>query len=374
MTTLFSRLRALERCGVELIREAHGTKPHQFPAIFSRGDVDTLIALARVLMGPTTAPARQRAVVTAAEANEHAWTTLAMIHKHAKRVPKTHQWDVWEKLVAMAGTYADIDAAGTTMVKEFAEPAPPRVPTHSYSSGDDGMTRGTYCIPTDRFHVFHENFRSPIADDSGRNIRRREGDALVEFLDSLGNAPQATKPRRVLVIGATLAESVKVLTGEGGHLKFGCSDGTIMTGAQLLNALPELDIFGGLFHPVKGPVSLNRLERSANFTQRVLMAAESVTCVRPGCGQPVDRCQPHHITAWKNGGPTNSSNIAPLCRRCNGRNDDTPGVKLHGRIERIDGIPQFVGPWPGAKPQMNTHPRAMLGLMHKLQGERPIAY
>lgn len=374
MTNIFSTLRTLERGGVALIREAHGKKPSQFPAIFSRGDINTLLKLGRVLLGTTKSPARQRAVVSVAEANGHAWTTLAMVDKHASSVPDEHRWDVWDKLVAMTGTFAQINEAGLDLVARLAEPAPPRKASHSYSSGDDGMTRGSYCIPTDSFQEFHENFRAPVADDTGRSIREREGDALVEFLSSFRDKPQAAKPRRVLVIGATLAETVKVIQGKGGHLKFGCTDGTIMTGAQLFNALPEMEILGGLFHKEVGPTALMRFERNANFTQRVLMGAESMTCARPGCGQPADRCQPHHIVAYKNGGLTNSSNIAPLCARCNGRNDDDPEIKLHGRIERIDGIPQFVGPWPGAKPQVNTHPRALLGLMHKLKDTTPIAF
>lgn len=374
MTTIFSTLRTLERSGVALIREAHGTKPHRFPAMFSRGDVNQLLRLGRVLFGTTSAPARQRAVVSVAEAHEHAWTTLALINKHASNVALEHRWDVWDELVAMTGTFAQINEAGLALVARLKEPAPPRVASHSYTSGTDGMTRGTYCIPTDSFQDFHENFRSPVADDSGRNIREREGDALVEFLGSFRDKPQAAKPHRVLVIGATLAETVKVIQGKGGHLKFGCTDGTIMTGAQLLNALPEMEILGGLFHEEVGPTVLLRFERNANFAQRILMAVESMTCARPGCGQPADRCQPHHIIAWKNGGPTNSSNIAPLCARCNGRNDDDPETKLHGRIERINGIPQFVGPWLGAQPQVNTHPRALLGLMHKLKNTTPIAF
>lgn len=38
------------------------------------------------------------------------------------------------------------------------------------------------------------------------------------------------------------------------------------------------------------------------------------TCAFPGCRMPATQCDLDHITAWADGGPTDTSNLAPLCR------------------------------------------------------------
>jgi len=38
------------------------------------------------------------------------------------------------------------------------------------------------------------------------------------------------------------------------------------------------------------------------------------TCAFPGCRMPATQCDLDHIDAWADGGPTDVSNLAPLCR------------------------------------------------------------
>ena len=43
------------------------------------------------------------------------------------------------------------------------------------------------------------------------------------------------------------------------------------------------------------------------------IAAMHRTCIDPTCTVPFEDCQIHHIIAWEQGGPTDLSNLAPLC-------------------------------------------------------------
>ena len=129
--------------------------------------------------------------------------------------------------------------------------------------------------------------------------------------------------RSVIAIG--LDDFAKVSAGSSDEVIVGLSDGTTMTGAELIEAalagaLGE-NIYAGLFHPTAGPVNLYQA-RFASLKQRILATAENLVCPWPDCGVPADRCQVHHIDAHKNGGQTNPSNLTMLCKYHNGANDD----------------------------------------------------
>lgn len=366
---IMSVLRTIDRQGIALIRQTHGLPAHRFPKIFSTGDIKSLKQLGNVLFGRTKFTARQRAVVEAAETNKHAWTTLAIIHKHARTLGNEEKrWSVWSSLVNMTGSDKEIEEAAKRLVGKLSDPAPPRAVSHTFTSGTDGMTRGTYIIPTDQFHATRAQYKDNV--DKNKPFREGEGEAFLEFLQGQNaiDDSQATRksPRTTLVITASISAATKVVKGKGDHLTFGCSDGTIITGQQLLNQLEFCEIMAGLFHERLGPIELHRFSRFANEPMRILATAETMCCATPGCGMPAERSQIHHITAWKNGGETNQQNITLLCGRCNGRNDDDPDHPVNGRIIRHNGKPMKLGTWKGAQPQINTHPRAMYGAMHIL--------
>ncbi|NDG66800.1 MAG: HNH endonuclease [Actinobacteria bacterium] len=47
--------------------------------------------------------------------------------------------------------------------------------------------------------------------------------------------------------------------------------------------------------------------------QRQALEAMHPTCAIPQCQVPVGQCQPHHLTFWNSGGPTDLNNLIPLC-------------------------------------------------------------
>ncbi|MEN8233543.1 MAG: DUF222 domain-containing protein [Actinomycetota bacterium] len=62
------------------------------------------------------------------------------------------------------------------------------------------------------------------------------------------------------------------------------------------------------------PVAVGTTRRRPNRGQKRLIEAAHPTCVFPGCRIPATQCDLDHTTAWADGGPTDTENLAPLCR------------------------------------------------------------
>jgi HNH endonuclease len=56
-----------------------------------------------------------------------------------------------------------------------------------------------------------------------------------------------------------------------------------------------------------------RSRRIATAAQRRALAARDGGCCFPGCDQPPDWCEAHHVTPWHQGGNTDLDNLCLLC-------------------------------------------------------------
>jgi len=66
------------------------------------------------------------------------------------------------------------------------------------------------------------------------------------------------------------------------------------------------------------PVACRSDERHANRHQRRALAIRDGGCVFPGCDAPVEWCDAHHVIHHQHEGPTDTRNLALLCRRHHG--------------------------------------------------------
>jgi len=66
------------------------------------------------------------------------------------------------------------------------------------------------------------------------------------------------------------------------------------------------------------PVACRSDERHANRHQRRALAIRDGGCVFPGCDAPVEWCDAHHVIHHQHDGPTDTRNLAMLCRRHHG--------------------------------------------------------
>ncbi|HZK31710.1 MAG TPA: HNH endonuclease signature motif containing protein, partial [Corynebacterium sp.] len=195
-------------------------------------------------------------------------------------------------------------------------------------------------------------------EKSARKLRRQNPrlsyeqamfDALIE---GRGGRP-VEKLTPHVVIG--LPEWAKLLRHEGDECVFALTDGTTITGAELVTRLMNDFHLVGLYDPCSGPVNLYRSRRQSNTKQSALLAAESILCEWPGCTTAAEQSQDHHIRAWHPDGATDLRNLAKLCRKHNGDNDDDPDAPpRNGRVEREGS--EVIHRGPDGKIRRNTHP------------------
>jgi hypothetical protein len=62
-------------------------------------------------------------------------------------------------------------------------------------------------------------------------------------------------------------------------------------------------------------LDLGRSARLADANQRRALRTMYPTCMIDECAVPFDRCEPHHIDYWRNGGRTDLAQLGPLCSR-----------------------------------------------------------
>src|SRR5699024_6327080 len=96
-----------------------------------------------------------------------------------------------------------------------------------------------------------------------------------------GTGSGLIRPEYRTVIAIGLDDFAKVNAGSGDDITVGLSDGTTMTGAELINAalagaLGD-KVYAGLFLPTAGPVNLYEA-RFASWKQRTLAMAENLVC------------------------------------------------------------------------------------------------
>ncbi|OFU58092.1 HNH endonuclease signature motif containing protein [Corynebacterium sp. HMSC11E11] len=136
------------------------------------------------------------------------------------------------------------------------------------------------------------------------------------------------------------------------------------TGIDL--TLPELVTLGAhkyawlaLLDDITGrPLDLGRSRRTADLWQRVLLLASETVCTYPGCEQPADMCETHHIDAWLFGGATDIGNCTLRCPEHHRENDDADAGHASGRATHPRETGRVGHVKPGRAPEFNDSPAA----------------
>ena len=121
---------------------------------------------------------------------------------------------------------------------------------------------------------------------------------------------------------------------------------------QALRMADEAAI-GWIVHGSTGGIlNYGTTRRTATDKQTLALIARDRGCAFPGCADPPEWTEKHHITAWRHGGATDLDN---LCLLCDFHHDriDTGGWT----VTMLDGVPWFVPPaWLDAeqKPLRNV--------------------
>lgn len=319
-------LEYLSRNGMELLRECLALDAYQLAALgMPLQKAKDYMRAAEAYLGPADSSRIQRETVELAAHMGHSVEHLVMINRHARQLKQRGAgWKLRAELVAMTGSYEEVNKAGGARVKEINGPKA-STPGVKFSRTREGLR--TITITDDQRAVTDlEKTLDAVTQEQGFQGERRET-LRQSWWTHLHSGASTVRPAYQTVIAIGLEDSMRVLRGEGDDVVVGLSDGTTMTGAELVAAAiaGELgsDIMAGLFHPSTGPVNLYEA-RFASAKQRILAKAENLVCPWPDCGVPADRCQIHHIDAHKHGGQTEPSNLTMLCSYHNGVNDDDP--------------------------------------------------
>lgn len=361
---IFDVLTQLSRHGVAVLRACRERSPYDVASTLgiSRNQAKAWARVADAFLGPADSPRKQAEAIRHSEVAGHSVERLVMIDRHARKLPgRGMAWALRAELVAMEGTFEEVNKHGHKRVAEILReeaPQPPR-PSVRISATHDGMRTMFICDTERRITDLEKTL------DALRNPELPRSAGMSEALWNALSDGTTITPQYRTVIAVGLSDAAAIWRGEGDDVRLGLSDGTTMTGREYLEvaAKEQLgdDIFAGLFHPERGPVNLYR-ERLASFKQRVLAMAENLICPWPDCKVPADRCHIHHITAHHHGGLTEPTNLTPLCPHHNSANDDDPNAPpRRGRIERDGGHVRYRS--PGGRSFRNERDVAELGAM-----------
>lgn len=364
--------------GVEFLREcmdlhAYDLADYGIPV----KDAKRYKRVAKAWLGPADSRRVQQKTLELASASGHSVERLDMINRHASKLSAPGAaWKLRAELVAMTGSFEEVNEFAAQRVLQEVGPTPPQ-PGVRISRSKHGM-RTMHVTDDERSITDLEKTLDAVTADRGDKSQRSEA-LRKSFWQHLKSGGGVLKPKYSTVIAIGLDDTARVLCGEGDDVVLGLSDGTTMTGAEFLRLVMagELgdEIFAGLFHPTRGPVNLYEA-RFASVKQRILAKAENLVCPWPDCAVPADRCQVHHIQAHKHGGQTEPSNLTMLCPYHNGVNDDESGdhyrrdgsKRRRGRVDRHFGRVRYTT--PSGRMIANRHENSARGAMTLIAAAR----
>ena len=366
----FQLLERFYTSGISILRDVYDCSPHDLvSSVMSLKTARKYTHLATVLFGPADSPKMQRDAVALAEERELSIEYLEMVNKHAKKL-KTRgaAWRLRAELIAYEGTLDEVDAHAKKRVTEEGGDKP-KQPGMKIGRVVDGLRTLSLTADQRKITDLEKTLDAAITDTD-----KPRSEALLEaFWDFIeGDGTGLITPEYKTVIALGLEQSAQVFGGTGDDVTVGASDGTTLTGAEIVNAAMEGalgdKLYVGLFHPTAGPVNLYEA-RFASDKLRTLAMAENLVCPWPDCNVPADRCQVHHIDAHKHGGHTKPSNLTMLCKYHNGVNDDAPNGprkkrkrSSRGRMRRHRGKVRLQT--PVGKLVGNTHHVSSMGAMN----------
>ena len=340
----------LRNSGIALVEHIPGS-PDKLRALGADpADATELAGLHQVYFGPTRFTGKQKKARAAAIQQRHSLSALTLIETYVSKVKKT--LDAWNLRAKLAATPAHrIRAVATARLKELRSKriAKPGVRITYRAQGPN-----TLSITDDATTI--ANMRGVLESTNTTDLLQAANDVFF-------NQATGAKPAVRTQVIVTLNELDQIINGDGDEIELNLTNGGRMTGAEFLTHKFAQIGYATIVHPIEGPINTWRLERGANFNQRLTLHAEFDTCSRPGCNKPADYCQIHHLIPWQAGGYTNIKNLTFLCAYHNGINDDDP-LKPTGRgyMYRLNTGVSFIPPWGTPITEMPGYQEALARL------------
>jgi hypothetical protein len=144
-----------------------------------------------------------------------------------------------------------------------------------------------------------------------RSQAQRYGDALCDIVHLAAKAPEVPSqggcvPQVSVVMPLdTLTDSVGTAT---------LDSGTPLCPEAARRVACDAAIIPIVLNGESVPLDVGRANRLVNVQQRKALIARDHGCAFPGCTRTPRWCDAHHVTHWKDGGPTDLGNLVLLCR------------------------------------------------------------
>ena len=147
--------------------------------------------------------------------------------------------------------------------------------------------------------------------DETRTLDQIRADVFLDLLDGVGHLGRSR--RGTVDIHVDLTTLARLAEDPGELWGYGPVIADIAR--QVAENQPQAEWRWTLTHPDTGLVVDNgTTRRRPTSRQRRHVQARNRNCVFPGCRMPAVDCDLDHGRPWAHGGPTKTSNLAPLCR------------------------------------------------------------
>jgi hypothetical protein len=154
----------------------------------------------------------------------------------------------------------------------------------------------------------------PPSDSDPRTAARRRADALVRMAELALAAISGAGPDTPVRArpACTVVVDWQTLTGETWGRIDGEFTGTLHP-ADVDQLLCDCSVSRVVTGPDGLPLDVGRSRRTIPPQLRRALAVRDRGCRFPGCNRPPGWCDAHHLIHWKDGGPTDLTNVALFC-------------------------------------------------------------
>lgn len=222
----------------------------------------------------------------------------------------------------------------------------------------DGMHRLTADLDTETaalaMAVLH-SLAAPKPSEAGERDQRSSGQRMHDALRAV--LKLALRAGELPTSGGVPATVLITMTAEQFQTGAGLASTSFrqkLTVDQALRIADQAAIAWIVHNSTGGILNYGTTRRVATDKQTLALIARDQGCAFPGCADPPEWTEKHHIVSWRDGGFTDLDNLCLLCDYHHDR-IDTGGWQVTMR----DGLPWFIPPaWidPEQRPQRNIRP------------------
>lgn len=214
--------------------------------------------------------------------------------------------------------------------------------------------------------VAWEKKRGIDVEEDKRSLPQRRADALMAMFEKWaeeGDAAASGRTRGLasLVIAMSAKDLTQVPEGSSARWLPTNTNAKLSPLDVLRLGLAQHDL-GVVVEPKTGrALDSAKVKRHASVQQKLMLVAEQLCCVYPGCNQSACESDVHHVLAWARGGRTDIENLTLLCRHHHRMNRDQRDGGLGMGHAEVDPVTGRVG-WREARARADADDAEPLGL------------